>query len=118
MVLAHDLNGQQAQTLVHVLEAAGCTVHLVLTALCLPSTTDGDDAVFLAAFAVRQWGMRMVQRAHEVATLGRMLHASRGHRMALCAPLGMRIGIAPRLQHYQFTTLSLSGPCGSKLPAC
>ena len=95
-VLAHDLNGQQAQASGHVLAAAGCTAQLVLTALCVPSTTDGDDAASLAAFALRQWGTRMVQRAHEVATLGRML----GHRVVLCAPLGMRIGIAPRFLHY------------------
>ena len=100
-MLAHDLNGQRAQALVHVLEAAGCTAQLFFTAICLPGTTDGDDAASLTAFAARQWGTRMVQRADEVAPLGRMLHACRGHRMLLRAPLGMRIGVSPRLQHYQ-----------------
>ena len=32
-VLAHDLNGQQAQALVHVLEAASCTVQVFFVAL-------------------------------------------------------------------------------------
>ena len=99
--LAHDLNGQQAQALVHVLEAASCTVQVFFVALCLPSTTDGDDAASLAAFAIRQWGTRIVQRADGVAPLGRMLHATRGRRMTMCAPLGLRIGVRPRLQHYQ-----------------
>ena len=66
-MLAHDLNGQQAQALVRVREAAGSIAQLLFTALCLPGTTDGDDAASLTAFAVRQWGTRMVQRADEVA---------------------------------------------------
>ena len=54
VVLAHDLNGQQAQALVHVLEAASCTVQVFFVALCLPSTTGGDDAASWVAFAIRQ----------------------------------------------------------------
>ena len=100
-VLAHDLNGQQPQAVAHAMDAACCTVQLVLAALCLPSMADGDGAASLAAFATRQWGTRIVQRAHEVAILGRMLHARRGHRTVLCAPLGLRIGIAPGLHHVQ-----------------
>ena len=69
VVLAHDLSGQQGQALVHVLEAASCTVQVFFVALCLPSTTDGDDAASLMAFAIRQWGTRIVQRADEVAPL-------------------------------------------------
>ena len=53
------------------------------------------------AFAIRQWGTRIVQRAEEVAPLGRMLHAARGQRMIMCAPLGLRIWVCPRMQHYQ-----------------
>ena len=83
VVLAHDLNGQQAQALAHVMEAANCTAQLFFISLCLPGTTDGDDATSLAAFAVRQWGTRMVQRADEIAPLGRRLHAVRGHRMVM-----------------------------------
>ena len=43
----------------------------------------------------------MVQRADEVAPQGRKLHATKGHRAVLRMPLGMRLGITPRLQHYQ-----------------
>ena len=42
-----------------------------------------------------------MQRADEVAPLGRMLDATRGKRMTMCAPLGLRIGACPRMQHYQ-----------------
>ena len=100
-MLAHALNGQQAQALVHGVEAASRTVQVFFTAFCLPGTTDGDDAASLTAFAVRQWGTRLVQRVDEVAPLGRTLHAARDQRMLLCAPLGLWIGVCPRLQHYQ-----------------
>ena len=40
VVLAHDLNGQQAQALVHVLEAASCTVQ-VLFCCTVPTEHDG-----------------------------------------------------------------------------
>jgi hypothetical protein len=41
VLLAHDLNGQQAQALVHSLEAANCTAQLFFTALCLPARPMG-----------------------------------------------------------------------------
>ena len=56
VILAHDLNGQQAQALLHGLEAANCTAQVFFVALCLPGTTDGDDAATVAALAIRQWG--------------------------------------------------------------
>ena len=54
VLLAHDLNGQQAQALVHSLEAANCTAQLFCITLCLPGSTDGDDSASLADFAIRQ----------------------------------------------------------------
>ena len=101
MILAHDLNGQQAQALLHGLEAANCTAQVFFVALCLPGTTDGDDAATVAAFAIRRWGTRVVQRADAVAPLGRMLHATRGRRMTVCTPLGLKVGVRPWLQHHQ-----------------
>ena len=59
----------------------------------------------------------MVQRPDEVASLGRMLHASRGRGMVLCTPMGMRIGVAPRLLRRQdyhsviLRTLGRRAPC-------
>ena len=73
VLLAQDLNGRQAQALVHALEAASCTAQLFFTALCLPGATDGGDSATLAAFAIRQWGTRIVQRADEVGPLGAQL---------------------------------------------
>ena len=89
VLLAHDLNGQQAQALVHSLEAANCTAQLFFTSLCLPGSTDGDDSASLAAFAIRQWGTRIVQRADEVAPLGRRLYTTSGHRATQCMPLAL-----------------------------
>ena len=58
VILARDLNGQQAQASLHGLEAANCTAQVFFVALCLPGTTDGDDVATVAAFAIRQWGGR------------------------------------------------------------
>ena len=101
MVLAHDLNGQQAQALTQALETVECTAQLFFAAVCLPSPADTDDVAMLAAFAMRQWGARIVQRAREATMLGWTLRARRGNRMVPCAPLGLRIAVTPALVHSQ-----------------
>ncbi|MFM7988515.1 MAG: hypothetical protein ACKPKO_55300, partial [Candidatus Fonsibacter sp.] len=112
VVLGHDLNGRQALALVHSLETAGRKVRVVLLALSILNVADADDAATFVAYAVRQWGTRMVQRSDGGAMLGPPLQARRGARTVRCAVLGLALCVTGTMSvvPQDFHSVSLRTP--------
>ena len=80
LAVGTDLNGSQAQALLHALEVAAVRATVVLVAATADGEAEGDDAAALAARVAYVWGTRIAQRATEATHMGGRITVHNQHR--------------------------------------